>query len=171
MKLDDIDALIARLATAYAEFWLARGPDGADPDQAALRDVAYHHGQLFDDAAVALRELRDEVAATYEAGVMHAIDRREIEADRDELIHDIEQYAQRDSDRIVEMDALKVENAALRAERDVLAAKLGTICAFLYPDKVKLPDGRVFTFENVAAEREMLRGLSDAIRAVLNEQI
>ena len=49
---------------------------------------------------------------------------------------------------------------------DHLAKILTRIHSFVLPDDVKLPDGRVMRFGHPEVEREMLRGLSDAIKAV-----
>jgi Lar family restriction alleviation protein len=65
------------------------------------------------------------------------------------------------------------EAEVLRAERDHardLSARsiaiLSRIRSFLTPEDVRLPDGRVMRFNNPEIEREMLRGLCAAIRAI-----
>jgi hypothetical protein len=46
---------------------------------------------------------------------------------------------------------------------------LSRIHSFMTPEDVRLPDGRVMRFSNAEVEREMLRGLCAAIRAVPDE--
>jgi hypothetical protein len=53
-----------------------------------------------------------------------------------------------------------------RAKNAHLVRTLVRIHSFISPADVRLPDGRVFRFDNPAIQMEMLRGLSDAIRAV-----
>ena len=53
-----------------------------------------------------------------------------------------------------------------RAKNAHLIRTLVRIHSFISPADVRLPDGRVFRFDNPDIQIEMLRGLSDAIRAV-----
>lgn len=57
--------------------------------------------------------------------------------------------------------------AEARFERAVKI--ISHIYSFVTPEDVRLPDGRVFRFNDPRGEGEMLRGLSEAIRAVPEE--
>lgn len=62
------------------------------------------------------------------------------------------------------------EIEGLRANYDSAIQRLVTISRFLLPNAVKLPDGRVMEFSNPDIEREMLRGLTKAIREVMRPE-
>lgn len=66
----------------------------------------------------------------------------------------------------------KVRREEMRIERarnEWLIATLSHIHNLLLPEGVVLPDGRRFEFSNPEIEREMLRGLAKAIRAIPEE--
>jgi hypothetical protein len=62
--------------------------------------------------------------------------------------------------------AIQGEMLQARAQRDAMAAALAQIHRYLLPDAVLLPDGRRFEFSNPDVERQMLRGLCEAIRDI-----
>ncbi|WP_186276539.1 hypothetical protein [Burkholderia gladioli] len=70
---------------------------------------------------------------------------------------------------ISESDVLRHRALAAEARCDHVIKILTRIHGFLLPNDVRLPDGRVFEFNNPKVEHEMLRGLRDAIRAVPDE--
>ena len=79
-----------------------------------------------------------------------------------------------------EIERLRAENDALRAriegcviERDHAQASfehvirhLAAIHGVMKPGHIKLPDGRIFEFNNPSIEREMLGALCDYIRSI-----
>lgn len=73
------------------------------------------------------------------------------------------------ADLLMRARVLEEKSAMDRARLDRCVSILSRIHSFLLPDEVRLPDGRVFEFSNEAIEREMLRGLCKAIRAVPDE--
>lgn len=72
-----------------------------------------------------------------------------------------------------ERDALRARIEALVIERDHAQASLehvirhlGAIHMVMKPDRIRLPDGRIFEFNNPSIEREMLGALCDYIRSI-----
>jgi hypothetical protein len=65
-----------------------------------------------------------------------------------------------------EARVLRAQRQGLEAQVECLMSALTRIHSFLSPEDVRTPDGTVYRFDNPAIEREMLRGLSEAIRAV-----
>ncbi|KGC15247.1 hypothetical protein DM48_350 [Burkholderia gladioli] len=70
---------------------------------------------------------------------------------------------------ISESDVLRHRALAAEARCDHVIKILTRIHGSLLPNEMRLPDGRVFEFNNPKVEHEMLRGLRDAIRAVPDE--
>lgn len=68
-----------------------------------------------------------------------------------------------------ENEVLWHEREHERANRDHCVRILTRIHSFMSPADVALPDGRRFEFNNPAIEHDMLKALSDAIRAVPEE--
>lgn len=54
--MSDLAGLVKRLNEAALAFDAARHNDGS-PDEAALRDVGYHHGHKFRESALAIERL------------------------------------------------------------------------------------------------------------------
>jgi hypothetical protein len=65
-----------------------------------------------------------------------------------------------------EARVLRAQRQGLEAQVECLMSALTRIHSFLSPEDVRTPDGTVYRFDNPAIEREMLRGLSEAIRSV-----
>ncbi|WP_186156783.1 hypothetical protein [Burkholderia gladioli] len=84
-------------------------------------------------------------------------------------IYDAYLHGTKAAPAISESDVLRHRALAAEARCDYVIKILTRIHGFLLPNDVRLPDGRVFEFNNPKVEHEMLRGLRDAIRTLPDE--
>lgn len=85
-----------------------------------------------------------------------------LQAENAELRRELEEARKRS-------EIFYVEKHHWHAKFEYLIRVLSRIHGFLLPNGVQLPDGRRFEFSNPDVERDMLRGLTAAIRAVPDE--
>ncbi|WP_186194433.1 hypothetical protein [Burkholderia gladioli] len=84
-------------------------------------------------------------------------------------IYDAYLHGTKAAPAISESDMLRHRAVAAEARLEHVIKILTRIHGFLLPNDVRLPDGRIFEFNNPEAEHEMLRGLRDAILAAPDE--
>jgi|GEM_PF-6641407 len=100
----------------------------------------------------------------------------ELRRDLEAMKHDLERSVATSAELATELEEARkraeifyVEKHRWHAKFQYLIKVLSRIHGFLLPNVVQLPDGRRFEFSNPEVERDMLRGLTAAIRAVPDE--